>query len=126
VPTPAPVPQFTERVGLNTAAVALAGVEDETGSTSLLVLARRLHEEHVREGVEKRDALIAEGHATAARLVAEAEGQKKEVLDQLESQRATLQKRVDDLRVFEADYRRKVKSHLEDLIAELNSTGSVG
>jgi DivIVA domain-containing protein len=33
----------------------------------------RLHEEHVREGIQKRDELIAEGHAQAARIVQEAE-----------------------------------------------------
>src|SRR5690606_37166606 len=62
-PQAAPVqPEFTP-----------AGVDDSANTNNLLQLARRLHEEHVREGVEKRDALIAEGHATAARLVAEAE-----------------------------------------------------
>ncbi|MFM6975123.1 MAG: DivIVA domain-containing protein, partial [Agromyces sp.] len=124
-PQPEPEPVNTpEPVSTNTATIIMNGPEDETGTTSLLVLARRLHEEHVREGVEKRDALIAEGHATAARLVSEAENQKKEVLDQLESQRSALQVRVEELRVFEGEYRRKIKTHLEELISELNSTGT--
>lgn len=46
---------------------------DPGNTNNLLQLARRLHEEHVREGMEKRDALIAEGHATAARVVSEAQ-----------------------------------------------------
>src|SRR6187551_1975876 len=50
-----------------------ANAMDPGNTNNLLQLARRLHEEHVREGVEKRDALIAEGHATAARIVEEAE-----------------------------------------------------
>ncbi len=99
-------------------------VEEEMGSTSLLVLARRLHEEHVREGLEQRDALIAEGHATAARLVSEAEIEKSAILSELETQRVVLQKRVDELRSFEAEYRRKIKTHLEELIRELNATGA--
>src|SRR5689334_16182793 len=37
---------------------------DPNATNNLLQLARRLHEEHVREGVEKRDQLTAEGHAT--------------------------------------------------------------
>src|SRR6218665_912853 len=40
--------------------------DKERASPNLLQLARRLHEEHVREGINKRDALIAEGKATAA------------------------------------------------------------
>jgi DivIVA domain-containing protein len=46
---------------------------DPNNTNNLLQLARRLHEEHVREGVEKRDALIAEGHEEATRVVQEAE-----------------------------------------------------
>jgi DivIVA domain-containing protein len=45
---------------------------DPSNTNNLLQLARRLHEEHVREGVEKKEALIAEGQATAARTVDEA------------------------------------------------------
>ncbi len=62
-PMPAPLPEQP--------AFAPAGFDpnamDPGNTNNLLQLARRLHEEHVREGVEKRDALIAEGHATAAR-----------------------------------------------------------
>ncbi len=127
-PVAAPVPAaVVEPVSVDTAAVALVAAEEEeaeTGSTSLLVLARRLHEEHVREGIEKRDELIAEGRATAASLVAEAEAKQKDVLETLEGERVDLQKRVDELRNFEGEYRRKIKSHLEDLIGELNTTGS--
>ncbi|HLP22918.1 MAG TPA: DivIVA domain-containing protein [Microbacteriaceae bacterium] len=110
-------------LGTDTAAIALSVAEDESGSTSLLILARRLHEEHVREGIEKRDALIAEGHEVAAKLISEAEAREKEMLDNLEVQRAKLQKHVDELRSFEGEYRRKIKTHLEELIAELNATG---
>ncbi|MDM4764254.1 DivIVA domain-containing protein [Galbitalea sp. SE-J8] len=46
---------------------------DPNNTNNLLQLARRLHEEHVREGVEKRDALIAEGQAQAQRVLQEAE-----------------------------------------------------
>ena len=42
-------------------------LDEQTSTTNLLQLARRLHEEHVREGIEKRDALIAERHRRARR-----------------------------------------------------------
>ena len=50
---------------------------DPSNTNNLLQLARKLHEEHVREGIEKRDALIAEGTATAARVVSEAEAEQQ-------------------------------------------------
>lgn len=98
-----------------------AGVDDSANTNNLLQLARRLHEEHVREGVEKRDALIAEGHATAARVVAEAEGLQNEKLAALEAERHSLEQSVEELRTFEREYRQKLKGHLESLLQDLAS-----
>jgi DivIVA domain-containing protein len=58
------------------AAVATVDPNIDAGNTNnLLQLARRLHEEHVREGVEKRDALIADGQAQAQRVLEEGQAQ---------------------------------------------------
>jgi DivIVA domain-containing protein len=95
---------------------------DPNNTNNLLQLARRLHEEHVREGIEKRDALIAEGHATAARIVSEAEGQKLSELSSLEQERVALESRVEDLRSFEREYRAKLKGHIEGILHDLDST----
>jgi DivIVA domain-containing protein len=59
---------------------------DPSNTNNLLQLARRLHEEHVREGVEKRDALIAEGQSHAARVVDEANTQAGQVVEDANSQ----------------------------------------
>lgn len=58
---------------------------DPSNTNNLLQLARRLHEEHVREGVEKRDALIAEGQSTASRVISEAETRSQELVGDAES-----------------------------------------
>jgi DivIVA domain-containing protein len=106
------------------------GAIDPSNTNNLLQLARRLHEEHVREGVEKRDALIAEGHATAARVVADAENKQRAQLSSLEQERAGLEHRIDELRTFEREYRQKLKGHIDGLLRELDSsnvvTGSYG
>lgn len=109
-----------------TAAVPLvdSSIDEAQSTNNLLQLARRLHEEHVREGAEKRDALIAEGQATAARLVANAEQKQQEQLAALEEQRSTLQKKIDELRGFERDYRTKLKSYIEGQLRDLETTGS--
>src|SRR3712207_1462976 len=73
------------------------GAVDPSNTNNLLQLARRLHEEHVREGVEKRDALIAEGHATAARVVAEAEAKQRSQISSLDQERALLEHRIDEI-----------------------------
>ncbi|WP_105033874.1 DivIVA domain-containing protein [Cryobacterium aureum] len=108
------------------APVAAAAPIDETaGTTNLLQLARRLHEEHVKEGAEKRDALIAEGHATAARVIAEAETQQRVQLQKLDQERSTLEVKIDELRTFEREYRLKLKSYIEGQLHDLDAT-SVG
>ena len=97
---------------------------DSNGTNNLLQLARRLHEEHVREGIEKRDALIAEGHATAARLVGEAEVKQREQIGALEEEKTSLERRIDELRTFEREYRSKLKGHIEGLLHELETSSS--
>jgi DivIVA domain-containing protein len=98
---------------------------DTNNTNNLLQLARRLHEEHVREGVEKRDALIAEGQATAARVVAEAEAKQRAQLGALDQERSTLEARIDELRTFEREYRQKLKGYIEGQLRELDSTSPV-
>lgn len=98
---------------------------DTGGTNNLLQLARRLHEEHVREGVEKRDALIAEGHATAARIVEESESGHRAQIESLDQERQKLEHRVEELRNFEREYRQKLKGYIESQLRELDSDGDV-
>ena len=98
---------------------------DPSNTNNLLQLARRLHEEHVREGIEKRDALIAEGHATAARVVGEAEARQRSQISGLEQERALLEHRIDELRSFEREYRQKLKGYIEGQLRELDSSNIV-
>lgn len=105
------------------AAQAAPAQDDSESSSSLLQLARRLHDEHVREGAEKRDALIAEGHATAARVVAEAEAKQRAQMNILNEERATLEKKIDGLREFEREYRQKLRGYIEGQLKELDANG---
>ena len=117
-PVAAPVvaPAFAaEGAGLD------ANPMDPGNTNNLLQLARRLHEEHVREGVEKRDALIAEGHATAARVVVEAETRQRSQLGSLDQERQQIEHRIEELRNFEREYREKLKSYIEGQLRELDS-----
>ena len=98
---------------------------DPNNTNNLLQMARRLHEEHVREGVEKRDALIAEGQAAAARLVQEAEAAQNAAIGNLEQERAQLEAQVDELRNFEREYRQKLKGYIEGQLRELDASASM-
>ncbi len=134
-PEPAPVAAAPEPAPVAAAAPAttVAADEDTEGTTNLLTLARRLHEEHVREGVEKRDALIAEGTAQAARLVSEAEAKQRQIIADtentnrqrvavLEQEQRQLEGKIDELRTFERDYRAQLKSYIQGQLNELDGS----
>jgi DivIVA domain-containing protein len=98
---------------------------DPGNTNNLLQLARRLHEEHVREGMEKRDALIAEGHAAAARLVSEAEQGARNQLGALQQEKNELEHQVEELRQFEREYRTKLRGYIEGQLRELESSNAL-
>jgi DivIVA domain-containing protein len=113
---PAPVIPAPEPVA------APAAAEPSADTNNLLQLARRLHEEHVREGLAKKDALIAEGQAEAARIVAEAANAQQGQLAALEQERVALQHRVDELRTFEREYRQQLRTYIQGQLAELEGS----
>lgn len=131
--SPSQAPVFAEQPQVTAPVTApapypVAGMDpslDPNNTNNLLQLARRLHEEHVREGIEKRDALIAEGHATAARLVGEAESNQRAQLAALDQERTQLEKSIDELRTFEREYRLKLKNYIEGQLRELDSSNSL-
>lgn len=122
-PQPVPVPAASAPTGVPT---PLADPVEAESTNNLLQLARRLHEEHVREGIQKRDELIAEGHAQAARIVAEAEAEQRRVLDAFEQKKSDLQQRIEELRAFERDYRQSLKGFISNQLATLDQTGVEG
>lgn len=126
-PEPTPVPEPTPApaaVAPTPTYSAQGGDLDPNNTNNLLQLARRLHEEHVKEGVEKRDALISEGHATAAKIVSDAEAKQKAQIAQLDQERAVLESRIDELRTFEREYRQKLKGYIEGQLRDLDAAGN--
>lgn len=96
---------------------------DSNSTNNLLQLARKLHDEHVAEGLAKRDSLIAEGHATAARLVREAEANQRAEIQAAEREKALINHRIQELKAYEREYRMKLKAFIESQLAELSESG---
>ena len=95
------------------------------GSYSLLDLARKLHEEHIRAGATKREQLIKDGEETAARIVRDAESSARTVVAQLELEKAQIEEAVSQLREFEHEYRSRLRNYIESQLNALNSEESV-
>jgi DivIVA domain-containing protein len=109
-------------VGVSPLPTSGGDVVEAENANNLLQLARRLHEEHVREGIQKRDELIAEGHAQAARIVQEAETEHSQVKQRLQAERASIQAGVEELKNFEREYRNSLKAFINQQIQGLETT----
>lgn len=131
---PAPQPESPAEPAGPAAPQASAPVEEPESATGMLQLAQRLHDEYVENGkaeaerlvTEARsesERLVSEAHSESERLVSEAEEQRTRTLNQLEGERSLLERKIDELRVFERDYRTRLKSYLEGLLSDVEGRG---
>jgi DivIVA domain-containing protein len=107
------------------AAPAAASTGTAESAAGVLAMAQRLHDEYVGAGVEQRDKIIAEAQIQANTLVNEAEEKSRKTLSALEQQKAVLERKVEQLRGFERDYRARLKAYIEGQLRDLESKGSV-
>lgn len=129
-PAPAPVPVVPPApvvapapVPVAPAAAVTSGTE---GAAGMLALAQRLHDEHVEAGKSERNKIVSDAQEHAARLVREAEEKQRETLGNLEQQRQVLERKVEQLRAFEREYRSRLKAYLEGQLRELEAKASSG
>ena len=88
-------------------------------------MAQRLHDEYVNAGVEQRDKIIAEAQIEASGLVNDAQEKSRKTLGDLEQQKTVLERKVEQLRGFERDYRARLKAYIEGQLRDLDSRGSL-
>ena len=119
---PAPVPALAQPPVAQTQA-PVRGNEPES-ATGMLALAQKLHDDYVRSGQEESDRLVSEARTRAGRIVREAEETSQRTLGQLEQERSLLERKIDELRVFERDYRTRLKSYLENLLSDIENRGN--
>lgn len=94
-------------------------LEGTDSSKSIIELAQKLHEDHVRDGQVKRDQLVREGQEQAARLTRDAEAESREILGKLEIERKQAVETIEELKLFEADYREQLRRYIEDQLDTL-------
>jgi DivIVA domain-containing protein len=105
-------------------AAAEAPAAPVAASAGIIELAQRLHDEHVAEGVAQRDKLISEAQSEAAAILADAQAKSRDEISRLETERASLESRIGDLRQFERDYRAQLRSVLEEKLRDLDVSGA--
>jgi DivIVA domain-containing protein len=104
---------------------ALEGPQGPQEAAGMLALAQKLHDEYVRNGEQQRDRIVSEAREHATRLVREAEEKQRQTLGSLEQERSLLERKIDELRAFEREYRSRLKSYLEGQLRELEYKAAV-
>lgn len=87
---------------------------------AMLEMAQKLHDEFVRSGEEERERIIYDAKIEADRIRNRAEREATERLENIGKDRADLERKIDDLRRFERDYRARLRTYLENLLGDLD------
>ncbi len=122
-PVPVPVPAAPAPVSLPG---PLAARGDSDNAAGMLALAQKLHDEHVEAGKAERAKIVNEAQDHASRLVRDAEAKQRATLGDLDQQRIVLERKVEQLRSFEREYRSRLKAYLEGQLRELEAKASAG
>jgi len=86
--------------------------------------ARSKAESVTAEARSRADGLERDARGKAAALTQEAERKHNEIIGGLEQRKTTLEKRIEELRTFEREYRTRLKSYLESQLRDLEGRGS--
>ncbi|WP_313813514.1 DivIVA domain-containing protein [Glutamicibacter sp.] len=126
-PAPAAKPAEEKKAAAPAAAPAApaAAAPSAESAANVLAMAQRLHDEYVASGVEQRDKIISEAKTEADSLVNSAEEKSRKTLSALEQQKSVLERKLEQLRGFERDYRARLKTYIEGQLRDLESQGSI-
>ena len=125
----AAAPVAEHATGLSSASAELLSAATDPNppsATTMLSMAQRLHDDYVQAGEAERDRIIDEGKAKAESIVEQAETDARVRMQSLDSERADLERRIDDLRRFERDYRGHLRNYLENLLGDLEHNSARG
>lgn len=125
----AQAPAAAAAAGLGSASAALLAAATDPNppsATTMLSMAQRLHDDYVQAGEAERDRIIDEGKAKAETIVEQAEKDARGRMQSLDAERADLERRIDDLRRFERDYRGHLRNYLENLLGDLEHNAAKG
>ena len=149
-PPPAPepmvmAPQAAPRIDENSQVVKVLAMAQETAekyvsdakteADRMIGDARSTADRMIGEARSKADSMVGDARSQAASvereargkatsLVQDAERKHNEIIGGLEQRKGTLEKRIEELRTFEREYRTRLKSYLESQLRDLDGRGS--
>ena len=142
---PPPPPVVQSRIDENSQVVKVLAMAQETAekyvadakteADRMVGEARAAADRMIGEARSKADAMMAEARnrsdalerdarGKANALTQEAERKHNEIIGGLEQRKTALEKRIEELRTFEREYRTRLKSYLESQLHDLEGRGS--
>jgi DivIVA domain-containing protein len=97
--------------------------EARTSAESTLSEANERASQQLTEAEARAKQLNDESSARAAQALQEAEQRASTITAQFEQRKAALERRVEELRTFEREYRTRLKSYLESQLRDLDASG---
>ena len=98
-------------------------VEARANAENAVSAARESSSKHVGDAEARATQLDQESSARAAQTLQDAEQRAATITAQFEQRKAALERRVDELRTFEREYRTRLKSYLESQLRDLDASG---
>ncbi|MEW1979860.1 DivIVA domain-containing protein [Citricoccus sp. NPDC079358] len=109
------------------AATPVGGAPESTATSAagVLAMAQKLHDDYVAEGQTKREEIILEAQTEANGLVNDAQEKSRKTLADLEEKKSVLERKVEQLKGFERDYRARLKAYIEGQLRDLQNQGPI-
>jgi DivIVA domain-containing protein len=98
--------------------------EARTKSDGLVNDARARAETMLNDARTRAETLERQSRDKAAKLVGDAERQQTEIIGSITRDKTMLEKKIDELRTFEREYRTRLKTYLESQLRDLGERGS--
>jgi DivIVA domain-containing protein len=95
-----------------------------TKSDGLVNDARARAETMLNDARTRAETLERQSRDKAAGLVSDAERKQNEIIGQIQRDKSVLEKKIDELRTFEREYRTRLKTYLESQLRDLEGRGS--
>ncbi|WP_214369440.1 DivIVA domain-containing protein [Pseudonocardia sp. H11422] len=98
--------------------------EARTKSDGLVNDARARAETMLNDARTRAETLERQSRDKASTLVSEAERKQSEIIGTIQREKSVLEKKIDELRTFEREYRTRLKTYLESQLRDLEGRGS--
>jgi DivIVA domain-containing protein len=116
----------SEGVAAATAAATSSPADQGIASVRILELAQRTADEAVASARIESEQLLVAAKSTSDELLSEAKANVANITREFETQRVAMERRVEELRAYEREYRGRLRSYLEGQLRELESKNISG